>query len=96
MTTNNQVSLKDSIEQMLHAYKLKGKIYEAQIVNKWANIIGPHIEKHTRDLYLKKSTLFIRVDSAALKQELTYMRTKIIDSVNEELGNKIVDDIVLL
>ncbi len=93
---SNEVSLKEAIDEMLHVYKLKGKVYEAQIINSWGRVMGTMIEKHTRDLYLKNGKLFIKVDSAALKMELTYSRSKIIDRVNHEIGSAIVEEVVLL
>ncbi len=96
MKKTNEVTLKEAIDNMLHVYKLKGKVYEAQLVNSWGRIMGAMIEKHTRDLYLKNGKLFIKVDSAALKMELTYSRSKIIDRVNHELGSVVVEEVVLL
>ena len=52
MKKTNEVTLKEAIDNMLHVYKLKGKVYEAQLVNSWGRIMGAMIEKHTRDLYL--------------------------------------------
>jgi len=96
MVKSNEVSLKDAIEQMLHAYKLKGKIYEAQLSQMWGNIVGKMIENHTHDLYLKNGKLYVKLDSAVLKQELSYSRTKIKDQVNQALGGNVVEEVVLL
>lgn len=96
MVNSNEVTLKEAIDAMLHNYKLKGKVYEAQLVQSWGRIMGNIIDKHTRELYLKNGKLFIKVDSAALKMELSYSRSKIIDRVNHELGSAIVEEIVLL
>jgi hypothetical protein len=96
MVKQNEVTLKDAIESMLHTYKLKGKVYEAQLVQNWGRIMGTTIEKHTRDLYLKNARLFVKVDSAALKMELNYSRSKVIDRVNHDLGSNVVEELVLL
>jgi predicted nucleic acid-binding Zn ribbon protein len=92
----NEVTLKEAIENMLHAYKLKGKIYEAQLVDSWGTIMGGMIEKHTRNVYLKHKKLYIKLDSSALRQELSYNRSKIIEKVNDALGAAVVDDIIFL
>lgn len=93
---SNEISLKDAIEKMLHTYKLKGKVYEAQIVQAWARIVGTQIEKQTYNIYLKNNKLFIKIGSAAIKHELSYARTKIRDRVNEELGANVVEEVILL
>ncbi len=96
MRTNTDVSLKEAIDTLLHTYKLKGKVYETRIVSIWPEIAGKVIDQHTLDLYLKNTTLHIRVDSAPLRQELMYSKTKVIGRINECLGVNVVEDIVLL
>lgn len=92
----SEISIKDALEKLLHAYKLKSKVQEAQLVNAWERIMGKMIERHTRDLYIKNKKLYIKLDSAVVRQELTYARSKVLERVNEELGQGVVEDIVFL
>jgi predicted nucleic acid-binding Zn ribbon protein len=92
----SEISIKDALDKLLHAYKLKSKVQEAQLVNAWERIMGKMIERHTRDLYIKNKKLYIKLDSAVVRQELTYARSKVLERVNEELGQGMVEDIVFL
>ncbi|MGZ5283476.1 MAG: DUF721 domain-containing protein [Bacteroidia bacterium] len=92
----SEISLKDAIEKLLNAYKLKSKVQEVQLVAAWENIMGKMIERHTRDLYIKNKKLFVKLDSAVVRQELMYARTTVLEKVNQELGGKVIEEVVFL
>ena len=91
-----ELSLKEAIEKLLHTYKLKSKVQEAHLVNAWERIMGKLIERHTRDLYIKNKKLYVKLDSAVVRQELSYARSKVLERVNEELGAGVVEEVVFL
>ncbi|MCB0757014.1 MAG: DUF721 domain-containing protein, partial [Flavobacteriales bacterium] len=39
--------------------------------------------------------LYIKVDSAPLRQELTFMRDGLINTINEKMGRRVVEQIQL-
>ena len=96
MLKQSEITLKDAIEKLLRTYKLKNKVQEAHITEAWGNIMGRVIERHTLDSYIKNKNLYVKLDSAVVRQELLYARTKIIDKVNEELGEKAIEEIIFL
>ncbi|MGB0431735.1 MAG: DUF721 domain-containing protein [Bacteroidia bacterium] len=96
MYNNNQVTLKDAINQLLDSYKLKSKMKTIEIEKKWRSLMGPMIANHTKDIFLKQGVLHIRFDSSPLKQEMQMMKSKTILHLNENLGEAVVKDIRLL
>ena len=95
MPRSNDQSLGDAIRQFLHSYHLEDKLNETKIIKSWGKIVGPMVEKHTHGLYIHNRILFITVDSAALRQELSYSRSKLVKALNEEVKNTVIEDIVL-
>ncbi len=91
-----EVSLKDAIEKMLHSYRLKGKVYEAQIQDVWEEIMGKSVQRHTSSIYLKQNKLFVKLDSGVVRQELMYARTRITERLNDALGKVVIEEIVFL
>jgi hypothetical protein len=96
MAGHRELSLKDAIEQLVNAYKLKPRLNEAKLVERWEHIVGAMVEKHTRNLYIKNNKLFVKLDSSVVRQEMTYARSSIIEKVNTELGGRYIDDIIFL
>jgi len=62
----------------------------------WSQIVGRHIAKRTSEIRLKNDTLFVRLNSAALRTELSFAKTKIIRNLNRQLGEDIIKEIVFI
>lgn len=91
--SNNQ-SIGEVIKELLQHYHLEGKLSQARIIEAWPQVAGEMITRHTRDLYIKGRTLFVKLDSPALKNELGYSKSKIIIELNKAAGEEIVKDLV--
>jgi predicted nucleic acid-binding Zn ribbon protein len=90
MKRSNERSLGDALGDMVDALGLREKLDEQALVAAWANITGPMIVRHTKAIRLKAGILYIKVDSAPLRQELGYQRDGLIQLLNERLGRVVV------
>jgi predicted nucleic acid-binding Zn ribbon protein len=91
---SNEQSLGEVIRELLASYRLEGKVNQARVIMAWEEVTGKMISKHTQDLYIKGSKLFVKLDSPALKNELSYSKGKIIELLNKEAGGDVISDIV--
>jgi predicted nucleic acid-binding Zn ribbon protein len=96
MKTSNDRPIGEVLKEMIETYRLEGKLNELKIVHSWQNVVGDMIAKHTKDVYIRNGKLFVRVDSPALKNELTYNTSTIIERLNEAVGGKIISEIVFI
>jgi hypothetical protein len=96
MAASNEQTLKEVISELLSAYKLEGKLKEVRLINSWETVLGNPVAKYTSRIYIQKQTLFVELTSAALKQELSYAKSKLIDLLNKESGHLVINDIVFL
>ena len=92
----NDRSLKEAIEHMLHVYRLRRKFDETSLILAWPEIMGKAIASRTKDIFIRDRKLFIRLESAVIKNELMMMRSDIITKMNERAGADIIDEIILL
>ncbi len=95
MPGSNDQSLGDAIREFLHSYNLEDKLNETKVIQSWGKVVGPLVEKHTEDLYIRNRILFVKVLSAALRQELSYSKSKIVKALNDEVKSDVIEDIVL-
>jgi len=94
MFGSNEITLKQAINKLLKAYRLDHKLNETRLINSWEKVVGKLISKHTTNLNIRNQKLFVSLDSAALKNELSFSKEKIVDMLNKEAGSKIINDIV--
>jgi len=92
----NSQSLGEIIQQYIRNSGIQPKLDEATIIEKWEDTVGKMIARHTIDIYVKNKKLFIKFDSAALRQEMSYAKTKLLENVNNSIGHKGIIDVVLL
>lgn len=88
--------LGEVIRELIETYRLEGKLNEVKVIDCWEQVVGEMIARHTRDLYIKNSRLFVKIDSPALKNELSYSRSLIADKLNEAVGAKAIEEVIFI
>lgn len=96
MRSSDDMTLKEGIERLLDAYKLRRKFEETSIEAVWPQLIGKAIANRTQQLYVRNKKLFVKVESAVIKNELALMRRQILGRVNEYVGHVIIEEVVIL
>ena len=90
-----EFSMKDAMQQFLKQSRLKNGIRALQIEEVWEQIMGKTIAKYTDKIQIVNQTLFINTNVAPLKNELLFQKEKIIERVNEALGEKLIKEVVI-
>ena len=94
MSKHNEHTFKEAIAQLLKTYKLDNRLDETSLVNSWEDVMGPMIAKHTKSIFINQHKLFVTLDSAALRNELSLAKTRIITMLNETAGKEMVKEII--
>jgi hypothetical protein len=94
MKNTNEKTLKQAIEELVRAYGLNDKLLKTQVEQIWEEIVGKDLAKHTGRIDMDKSTLKIEITSSALRHELSFSKTIILERLNERLGKKIITEIL--
>jgi predicted nucleic acid-binding Zn ribbon protein len=95
MRHSNQQTLGEVIKEFLRNFGLEEKVTEARIAEAWEKVMGPGIARYTKRISLRNKTLTIQISSPALRQELSYGKTKIIKMINEAIGKDVLEDLIL-
>ena len=86
-----------SIIQKISYNKLLGGGLSKVFLNKvWSNVIGENVSQYTENIYIKDNTLFLKINSSVLKQELSYGIDKIIENFNKEVGSNEIKKIIFI
>jgi predicted nucleic acid-binding Zn ribbon protein len=95
VSRHNEHSLKDAIEMLLKTYRLDDKLAESRLINSWEEVMGKMIAKHTTDVSIRNKQLFVTLDSAALRNELSLGKSKIVKMLNDAVGRTVINEIIL-
>lgn len=95
MKKQNNLKLGDALKDLLETYQLDGKLAEVKLVEAWKNTLGTMINNHTQKIHVQNGKLFVKLDNAALKNELMYSKSKLIISLNEYVGKEVITEIII-
>lgn len=90
-----EYSLAQALQQFLKQSRLKGNIQSLQIEELWEEMMGKTISRYTDSIQIVNQTLFISTTVAPLRNELVYQKEKILQRVNEALGENTVREVVI-
>lgn len=84
-----------ALKLFLQKSRLRGNMQAYQISDVWEQIMGKTIAKYTEKIEIINHTLFISTTIAPLRNELLYQKDKIIQRVNEALGENLIKEVVI-
>lgn len=87
-------TMKEALNDMLKENRLQKGIDEVDVKVAWKNQME-NLMRYTTSLKLKRGTLYVHLNSAVMREELSYGKKKIIKILNEEVGREVVQKLVL-
>lgn len=88
-------SIGSVIREWLKANGLEEKVQEGSIPAYWEEIVGEAIARNARLERIDKGRIFISVDSATWRAEVTMRREEIRQRINERLGAEVIQEIIV-
>ncbi len=86
----------EALRELLNAYQLNAKYEQTKLINSWDRLMGEPIAKRTDKIFINNKKLYVKLNSAALKQELNMSKTKILSLFIREFGEVLIEDVVFL
>ena len=91
--SRDAMSLADAIKNYIKKTGKEKGFENAEIITAWPEVMGQAVSSRTEKLSFYKGTLYIKLNSAPLKNELLMGREQIAAKLNEHLGKTIVMNI---
>jgi len=87
--------LKKTIDQLLRAYGYQDQLDELELVKIYEDLVGEIFANHTQKIGFKDKKLYVKLDSASLKQELSYVKEGLVEKINRKMGRRVVEQIII-
>lgn len=71
------------------------KLAESRLINSWESILGSTVLRYTENLYIKNKTLYVRISSAILRNELSLCRSDLIRKLNDAAGMDVINNMII-
>ena len=91
----NNIELKNLVEVFLKQNKLEDGLLNIEVKKAWFDLMKNGVSNYTTDVNLKNKTLYIKLSSPALKEELSYGKEKLIKLINDKFDKDLIEKIIL-
>jgi len=88
-------TISEVLGELIDQKKIKIGITRVRVEQAWKTTMGASVSQYTRGVNFRGSTLFVNLNSAPLREELSYEKEKILRHLNEALGGEIISKLVL-
>lgn len=75
--------------------KLNRKMVEHDITEKWEELAGSLVARHTNHINFYNNILTIYLDSSSLKQEVIMRKASLLEKINKGLNMELIKDIII-
>ena len=91
----NNTEIKNLLNIFLKKNNLEKGLLDLEVKKVWHELMENGVSNYTSDVSLKNKTLYIKLSSPSLREELSYGKQKLIKLINERFKKTIVHKIVL-
>ena len=84
-------SISDLLNMYLRREGLETPLLQRRAIDAWEKVVG--VARYTGEKFIKNQTLFVKILSPALRQDLTMMRTQLVKRINEAVGSMVIADV---
>lgn len=91
---NTHSPIEDIIKEFVETNHLQDGLDKVNVREAWKHLMGNGVNNYTTAIELKRTTLYVRLSSSVLREELSYGKEKIVNMLNESLEKDLIDNIV--
>jgi predicted nucleic acid-binding Zn ribbon protein len=82
------------LPKLMQRLGLKERLHESDVIEAWAEIVGPFIAIHSAPVSLKEGVLYVRVLQPALHYQFEQIsKGDILQKLKERFGRKVIRDV---
>jgi len=85
--------IKRILNATLRKLGLEKRIKECAILSFWNEAVGENIASHTKPIKVYDGRMTVLVESPSWTQELTFLKSGIMERLNSTIGKKVIKDI---
>ena len=75
---------------------MEEKVLQSMAIDAWHDQMGEFMKNYTDQLFVRNQVLFVKLNSPALKSELSYGKSKILNHINQYIGEEYIKEVKFL
>ena len=96
MGYSNEHTLNDLLRRVLQNLDMTDQADAIEVKHAYHDIVGDMISKLTLSIDYRNSTLYLKIASPAMKNELSYKKNSLMEKINQQIKHGNVQKIIFL
>jgi DNA-binding XRE family transcriptional regulator len=96
MRQSKSEKLGEIVNQILRLNGLETPLNQYRVIEVWKNTIGKSFEKYTENIFIKNQTLYIKLNSSTVRNELSMHQKSLTERINSEVKAQVIANIVFI
>ncbi len=94
-TEAKEMPLKSVLQSWFDKHNIPADFNATEVIAKWEELTGGLVKKLTKRIFVENKTLYVYVNSPALKSELMMVRSELCEKLNAGLSTSRVRTIII-
>ena len=95
MRKKNTQKIDEVVREYLKSLNIDHKLKEVELIKAWDDIVGKTIARSTQKIAVHNRVLYVQLNSSIIRNELYMLREGLKKSLNDKVGESIIDQIIL-
>ncbi len=83
----------DIVRLFMRQEGLETPYNQYRLINSWEEVMGQGIARFTGEMFIKNQTLFVKITSPVVKNDLMMARQSIVKKLNDAVGSQVIAEI---
>lgn len=88
-------SIGEIFDEVLRQNHLDDSFNEQKACFLWPEVVGPHINRRTTRRYVDHGVMHVYISSGPLKSELEFLKSRIIQLLNDAVGTPVIKSLMI-
>ena len=93
MRKSNTERVDAAIQQFMRINGIETPYNQYRLIAAWPVVMGPLIQRHTANIFIKNQTLHVQITSPTIRQNLLMEHRALARKLNEHVGAQVIEDI---
>lgn len=93
--SNTPKPLKEALKSFLDSFPHRKRLKRGMILSLWNETVGERIAEQTENVHFEHGNLVLHVKNPAWRQEIHMKRFSIAKKLNDKVGEKIINEIIV-
>jgi predicted nucleic acid-binding Zn ribbon protein len=94
MKRTDAKSIAEIIGDFMQQEDIETTVLEHKALQLWGQVVGPGINRLTTERYVEDGVIRVKIDSAALRNDLMLSRSYLIEQLNKLVGKPVIREII--